>query len=363
MKATTAIFVCMLLLPSHFYGQEKTSSAGVPAQGPEEVKSRYRAVQVDPVTIQEDVQFPAEFLMKLQAEIAKQLSKQKEFEEVLAEGQSPAKAGAPVLRLSEQITSYERGNRAERYLGGFGAGSTVVNAKVVFMDGESGQTFMAENLRAVLSGGFLGGSAEGVVQDFARQIVTKTKLMLAKRIPAPGDSTARIEEASPAETAPGDFERQTIELPGPDWKTTEEKLNQESASGFRVQGINLIGKSKAEAVLVKASASPDPYEYRLLHTILVSTLEKEMNEASAAGFRMAKESLATVGNGIAVIMEKSPSDHDSQHYQYRVNQALRVSSSQKNTEKNEASGFDLVAESEHGAAHILVFEKSSDSTK
>jgi hypothetical protein len=132
--------------------------------------------------------------------------------------------------------------------------------------------------------------------------------------------------------------------------------------GFRVTGINLTGKNKAEVVLENADASSGHYEYRLLHTILPSSLEKDMNRASSEGFRIAKETLGGVGNAISLIMEKPPVPAN-EHYEYRVNQALLISSSQKNTEKNEANGFTLVAEAEHGGAHVLIFEKTSETKK
>src|SRR4029077_3312757 len=123
-KPCTAVLLCLLALPSMFYGQDNntTKGASAPAKRPEEVKDRYHAVQVDPVTIHDGVQFPAEYLAKLQAEIGRELKRQKEFDEVLGPGETPSKAGTPTLRLSEEITSYEPGSRAKRYFGGYGAG-------------------------------------------------------------------------------------------------------------------------------------------------------------------------------------------------------------------------------------------------
>lgn len=65
---------------------------------------------------------------------------------------------------------------------------------------------------------------------------------------------------------------------------------------------------------------------------------------------------------MSVIMEKPPVPAND-HYEYRVSQALLISPSQKNTEKNEANGFTLVAEAEHGGAHVLIFEKTVDARK
>jgi hypothetical protein len=77
------------------------------------------------------------------------------------------------------------------------------------------------------------------------------------------------------------------------------------------------------------------------------------------GFRIAKETLGGVGNAISVIMKK-PQVPVNEHYEYRVNQALLISSSQKNTEENEANGYTLVAETEQGGAHVLICETTAD---
>ena len=375
MKATAVVFLVLILFPTHSsfarhssFAQDKDTASGAKgtaaANRPEEVKDRYHTVQVDSITVQTDVQFPAEYLTNLQNEIGKELANQKEFQEVIVPGQTPANAAAPTLRLAAEITGYKPGNRAKRYIVAYGAGSTEVDARILFLDGDTGRTLMAEDLRALLAGGLFGGGAEGVLKEFARQIVVKTKLMLAKRLPGP-DEVARVAEThKPSERAGTDAaQRHTLTIPGKDWTLAQQQLDQESAAGFRIAGLTLNGRSSAEVVLEKVASPPEVYTYKLLHTILASSLQKDMNRASSDGFRVVENTLAVLGsNGIAVIMEKPPVPSQSR-YQYLANESVRISSSQKNTEKNEANGYTLIAETELGGAHLLLFEKATEGKK
>jgi hypothetical protein len=94
-----------------------SGAAGAPA-GQGEIKDKYHVVQVDLFEVKKDVQFPPEYLKKVQEEISKQLVDAKLFEEVLQPGQQPARAEAPVLRLSGTIHNCKPGSRKKRYLGG-----------------------------------------------------------------------------------------------------------------------------------------------------------------------------------------------------------------------------------------------------
>jgi hypothetical protein len=375
-KTVGVVFLVSILFPtrsafsqSFSFAQDKDPASGATATAagnrPEEVKDRYHVVQVNSITVQPDVQFPAEFLTNLQDEIGKELAHQKEFQEVIAPGQTPANAGAPTLRLGTEITGYKPGNRAKRYIIAYGAGSTEVDAKILFLDGGTGRTLMTEDLRALLAGGLFGGGAEGVLKEFARQIVVKTKLMLAKRLPGP-EELARVAEApKPSERIGEDAaERHTLTIPGKDgnWILAQQQLDEESAAGFRAAGLTLKGKSGAEVLLKKVASPPQVYTYKLLHTILISTLQKEVNSASADGFRVAENTFAVLGNNLTVIMEKPPVPLQTR-YQYLANHSIRISSAQKNTEQNETKGYTLIAETEQGGLHLLLFEKATEEKK
>jgi len=87
-----------------------SGASGAPA-GQGEIKDKYHAVQVDQFEVKKDVEFPPDYLKKLQEEISKQLVDAKLFAEVLQPRQHPAHAEAPVIRLSGTIHNNKQGSR------------------------------------------------------------------------------------------------------------------------------------------------------------------------------------------------------------------------------------------------------------
>jgi hypothetical protein len=56
-------------------------------------------------------------------------------------------------------------------------------------------------------------------------------------------------------------------------------------------------------------------------------------------------------------MEKPPTPAMATTYVYLIDESRRVSAAQKNMEKDQALGYTMVDQSDHGALHMLLFEK------
>jgi hypothetical protein len=88
-------------------------------------------------------------------------------------------------------------------------------------------------------------------------------------------------------------------------------------------------------------STDDPIEYRLLATNKTSTMEKEMNQAAAEGFRfegaMGGET-AGGGNEIVVIMSREPAANGPR-YDYRLLATNKTSTMQKELSEAGAAGF------------------------
>ena len=341
----------------------QVSSAALAQADKREVKDAYHVVQVGQFEIQQGVDFPAEYLAALHQEIAKQLAQAKVFQQVLQAGQNPADSKEPVLRLSGTITNYNPGNRAKRYFIGHGAGSAEIEARVFFLDGATGRLLMTEELRAVLSYGFFGGKAEGATKDFARQIVTKTKLMLVTRMPSAEEAAASVAADTAGIASPSTREWHVLTISAKDWPGSQQKLDQEAAAGYRVVGLLLTGERTADVELEKPAAPAGVYQYRLLHTRLASNLQKDINKAADEGFRVSAHTLADFMEWAGLIMEKPPVTSKTR-YLYMVKQSMRISSAQKDTEKYQSEGYTLVEETERsGSLHLLLFEKAIEDEK
>jgi hypothetical protein len=359
----------LLVTPFPSGGQSPGSPAGAGGapSGRNEIRDKYHAVRVDQFEVKQEVEFPPEYLKKLQEEISKQLVDAKLFTEVLQPGQPPAQADAPVIRLSGTIHNYKQGSRKKRYLAGYGAGAAEIDAQVAFLDAVSGQRLVVEELRGVLIGGLFGGSEDKTTEQLARQVVTQAKLMVARRLPGPaeeGKATPSDAEAAGA-TAASDHQtlaRETMTFNAKKWSEGQQQLEQKAAAGYCVVGFSLTGSSTAELELEKSAAPPDVCQYRWVHIRLATHLQKEINQATADGFHASPHTLATLGPYLTVLMEKPPAPPPAR-YQYLVAEPLRMSSAQKDTETHQREGYTLLDETELGGIHILLFEKAAEAKR
>ena len=354
-----ALLVFLAPTPTCLQETGKAAATGTPTQtAVHTVKDSFDTLEVDLFENQKDSQFPEEYLAPLQEEIAKQLVSVKVFREVVMAGKAPTIPNPRILRLTGLITNYKPGSRAERYLGLGGVGAAEIDSSVSFVDSSTGQRLMSQDLRALLTGGFLGGKSEGALKDYARQVVNKVKLMQNLRVPEPGEMQAPIVASSDIQVASAAPLHTSVALSDKDWPGSEQKLNQEARDGYRLTGLTITGTHTAEATLVRTDAIADAFQYKLLRTLLSSNLQKDINKLAAEGFRVSPDTLVVVGNNPVVVVEKSTPPFKSS-YQYILKETMRVSSGQKDTEKIQGQGYALIGETEHGGMHILLFEKVS----
>jgi uncharacterized protein DUF4410 len=372
MKVSALLFLGLASAFSALAAQAPESPSGAPGapSGLGEIKDKYHVVQVDQFDVKQGVEFPPEYLKKVQEETSKQLADAKLFEEVLQPGQHPAQAEAPVIRLSGTIHNYKQGSRKKRYLAGsFGAGNAEIDAQVAFVDAASGDRLVIEELRAVLTSGLFGGSEDRSTQELARQIVTQTKLMLARRLPAPaegGKATTTTGGAEAGDHTPASdrqtLTRQTLAFNAKKWSEGQQQLEQNAAAGYCVVDFSLTGSSTAELELEKSAAPPKVCQYRWVHIRLANHLQKEISQATDDGFHAFPHSLATLGPYLTVLMQKPPAPSTAR-YHYLVAEPLRMSSAKKDTETNQREGYTLLDETELGGMHILLFERVADEAK
>jgi hypothetical protein len=263
-----------------------------------------------------------------------------------------------MIRLAGLITNYNPGNRAKRYFGAGAAGAAEIDSKVSFVDATTGQTLMSQDLRAVLASGFFGGKSEDAVKDYARQVVNKAKLMLNMRVPGPGEGPAPIAGETPGAVVSSQPARHTVAITQKDWPGSQKKLDQEAADGYRLTGATISGMSTAEASLLRTDATAAAFQYRLLHTILSTSLQKDINKLAAEGFRVSPGALFVLQANPTVIVGKATPAFKLR-YQYSIKETARISSGEKEVEKVQEQGYTLFGETEHGTAHLLLFEKAS----
>jgi hypothetical protein len=145
--------------------------------------------------------------------------------------------------------------------------------------------------------------------------------------------------------------------------TMEKEMNQAAAEGFRFEGA--MGGQTAgggNEMVVMMSRKPDAdgprYDYRLLATNKTSTMQKELNGAGAAGFLYAGQTVydsAFGGREVVVILERSEGDKTA--YEYRLLATNRTSTMQKELSETGRAGFVFcgmtVAETSFGGREVV----------
>ncbi len=116
-------------------------------------------------------------------------------------------------------------------------------------------------------------------------------------------------------------------------------------------------------------SAAEPIEYKLLATNKTSTMEKEMNQAAADGFRFEGTmggQTAVGGNEMVVIMSRRAEDKDAR-FQYKLQATNKTSTMQKELNQAGAQGFCYVGqtiyESSFGGREVVVILESSDQQK
>jgi hypothetical protein len=144
--------------------------------------------------------------------------------------------------------------------------------------------------------------------------------------------------------------------------TMQKELDEASAQGFRIiSAASSCNQSEMVLFLERVTKAPDTYKYKLLATTRTSTMEKELNHAAQDGFRLlprtitAKEGFLT--NEIVSVLEQSP--NSKKRYEYRLLATSRTSTLQKEVSQAEGDGFVLVGLVGRGE-NMVIMEKEAD---
>lgn len=130
---------------------------------------KYEAVQVMRFTVEPGSDLPQDYFATMMEELITQLNKTHRFHQVLREGETPAEP-AQTLQLTGTVTRFNKGNRAVRYIVGFGAGKTKIVAHVKFVDSATGAVQLEKNVDGKVWIGFMGGESMGATKGLAKDV-------------------------------------------------------------------------------------------------------------------------------------------------------------------------------------------------
>ena len=131
--------------------------------------------------------------------------------------------------------------------------------------------------------------------------------------------------------------------------TMLKELNQAAAAGFdfvAMMGGETLGGDEVVTVLAKARSAPDQqrYEYKLLATSKTSTMQKELTDAGARGFRYCGQSVAKTafgGKEVIAVMKRDLQAPRKQ-YTYKLLATKRTKTMSKELNQVGSEGFQLV---------------------
>ena len=143
--------------------------------------------------------------------------------------------------------------------------------------------------------------------------------------------------------------------------TMQKELDEAAAQGFRVVVGSPTSGTEMVLLLERVAQPPDTYKYRLLATSTTGTMQKELNEAAREGFRLLARTMIAkqqvlIGPEIAVVLERPPKAEN--RYEYKLLATTLTSTLQKEIAEAMALGFVLTGMVSRGE-HMVIMERES----
>jgi len=137
-------------------------------------QKKYQYLQVNRFEIQQGVDLPPDYQLTIDEDLNKELAKIKGMKQVLREGETLPE-GQPVLLVTGTVTRYKKGNQAARYLVGFGAGATVIDAHIRCYDATTKELLLERDVDGKVIMGLMGGKSEGANNGLAKEVAKHVK--------------------------------------------------------------------------------------------------------------------------------------------------------------------------------------------
>ena len=147
--------------------------------------------------------------------------------------------------------------------------------------------------------------------------------------------------------------------------TMQKEMNEAAAQGFRFGGVmggeTAFGGSEVVVTMIRERAQEQAgrYQYRLLATNKTSTMQKEMQQAGNEGFEYKGQTVFSTtfgGKEVVVILERD-SNEKSRAYDYRLLATSKTSTMQKELTEAGKQGYSFVgvtvAETSFGGKEVV----------
>jgi len=146
--------------------------------------------------------------------------------------------------------------------------------------------------------------------------------------------------------------------------TMQKELDETAAKGYRILVGSPTSGTEMAIFLSREASAENPYKYKLLATTRTGTMQKELNEAAAEGYRLLPRTMIAkaqilVGIEIVVILEKPPVVEKL--YDYKLLATTLTGTLQKEVTEAQAAGYVIVGMVSRDE-HMVIMEKESNKT-
>ena len=144
--------------------------------------------------------------------------------------------------------------------------------------------------------------------------------------------------------------------------TMQEELNEAAALGFRIVVGSPTSADEMVLLLERVATPPDVYRYQLLATSNTRTMQEELDEAASRGFRLLPSTMISKSSmwgsdELVVVLERSPGE--VLRYEYRLLATNRTATLQTEVTQARAEGFDIHGLVSRGE-HIVIMGREAD---
>jgi hypothetical protein len=151
--------------------------------------------------------------------------------------------------------------------------------------------------------------------------------------------------------------------------TMQQEINEAAAKGFRVVAAS---RTEGTEVIVLLEQSTDKYQYRLIATTRTGTLQREIGDAAADGYRVVPRAVTTkrTGGGLAgalggdtrnegeLLVLMEKGPEGAANANYQVLATSRTGTLQKEISQAALNGYILVALASRGE-HVAILERGA----
>lgn len=142
--------------------------------------------------------------------------------------------------------------------------------------------------------------------------------------------------------------------------TMQKEINEAAAQGYRIVIGAPTSGSEMTLFLSRDASAAEPYQYKLLATNRTGTMNKELNEAAAEGYRLIPSTMmpkASFMGGVEIVMVLEKSPKNTRRYEYLLLATNRTGTLQKEVTQATADGFVIVGMANRDE-NLVVMERS-----